>query len=102
MASYRKAAAAADLAGMLAELRTHNTLGGRAVERWWPPVVSNNGLELELLVTFAPVASHSPYFAAAAITDAYIFPALGVVALEREQHERKATSGQGGKTTHAE
>jgi len=73
---------------MLAELRAHNTLFGRAVERWKPPVVSENGLEIELLVTFAPVASPSPYFAAAAITEAYIFPALGVAALERD-HERK-------------
>jgi hypothetical protein len=83
---------------MLAELRESNTLFGRAVERWRPPVVSENGLEMELSVTFAPVVSHSPYFAAAAITDYYVFPALGVAALEREQERQQKR----GKTTHAE
>jgi hypothetical protein len=94
MPGYRRRAAAAELAGMLAELREHQTLGGRAVESWRPPVVSEDQLTLELVVTFAPVASHSPYFTAAPVVEYFQFPALGVAALEREQERAK----RGGKT----
>jgi len=53
MPSYMKPGVAADHAHMLAESHASNTLRGRAVESW-REMVSDDGAQLLLRVTFAP------------------------------------------------
>jgi hypothetical protein len=89
MASYLKPGVAADHAHMLAELRASNTLRGRAVESWCE-TVSDDGAQLLLRVTFAPL---QPQRKAPGvwgptnwgITETLTFSALQVAALEGER-----------------
>jgi hypothetical protein len=91
MASYLKPGEAKNYARWLAELREKQTLDGRAVENW-SQKTSEDGLQLFLQVTFAPLnpAQRAPAGVPSnwGISETYSFPALAVAALEKTENTR--------------